>query len=157
MNTPAEQIISRQAADIRSLKASTAALLEAKHKEMAEARLWFDKAQEAFAEITSLRERNDALALQADEWEGKYAFVSELLADLKARDAMSPATSEQLRDAIFEALGSELFGVYDCTRVWEAWSVGTMSQNDFLPVDNRLDEIVDTVMAVIPHHQEGGV
>lgn len=61
-------------------------------------------------------------------------------------------TNEQLREALLEAIGSELVGVYDCTRVWEAWSVGTMSQNDFVPIDERLDEIVDTVMAVIPHH-----
>jgi len=102
------------------------------------------------AEIANLRERNDALSLQADEWEGKYTIVSELIAELQARDGMSPTTSEQLRERLLEAIGSELVGVYDCTRVWEAWSVGTMSQNDFVPSDERLDEIVDTVMAVMP-------
>lgn len=35
--------------------------------------------------VDDLRERNDALALQAAEWEGKYAAVSEMNAALKAR------------------------------------------------------------------------
>lgn len=46
----------------------------------------------ADAEIERLRERSDALALQADEWEGKYAIVSDmnerLRLDLAAKDAL---------------------------------------------------------------------
>lgn len=37
----------------------------------------------ARAEAEALRERADALALQADEWEGKYAAVSEMNAQLR--------------------------------------------------------------------------
>ena len=58
-------------------------------------------------------------------------------------------SSESLRDRLTETLGSELNCSYDCSRVWEAWSVGTMSQNDFSPVDDRLGDIVDSVMAVV--------
>ena len=79
MNTPAEHIISRQAADIRSLKASTAALLEAKHKEMAEARLWFDKAQEAFAEIEFLRTQLREARNKASEPAGLLLAVGMIL------------------------------------------------------------------------------
>lgn len=39
---------------------------------------------EAAAAIQSLTERNDALALQADEWEGKYVIVSEMNKSLTA-------------------------------------------------------------------------
>lgn len=55
-----------------------------------------------------------------------------------------------LREKLHDALASELeYGAYDCTRVWEAWSVGTMSQDDFVPVTERLDDIVSTVLAAI--------
>ena len=49
---------------------------------------------------------------------------------------------ERLRDAIAETLGDS---AYDCTRVWSAWSVGTMGPDDFAPIvddDERLSEIV---------------
>lgn len=32
-------------------------------------------------------------------------------------------------------LESQLSDAYYCTRVWEAWGVGTMSEDDFEPVD----------------------
>lgn len=56
---------------------------------------------------------------------------------------MSAHTKEQMhavRDALAQALGD----AYDCTRVWSAWNVGTMSQDDFVPVtedDERLHEL----------------
>lgn len=55
---------------------------------------------------------------------------------------MSAATKDQMRDAIAVVLGDAM----DCTRVWEAWSVGTMSQDDFSVItddEDRLMEIVD--------------
>jgi len=54
-----------------------------------------------------------------------------------------------LRDKVIEALASELSGSFDCTRVWEAWSVGRMDRDDFVPMTNRIDEIADTVLAAI--------
>ena len=58
--------------------------------------------------------------------------------------------ADDLRAAVRTALEGELsYGAYDCTRVWEAWSVGTMTQDDFVPVSERLDEITDAVVAVI--------
>lgn len=59
------------------------------------------------------------------------------------------AQADKLRDAIHDALASELSCAYDCTRVWEAWSVGTMSQDDFEPITERLDEITETVLNAI--------
>lgn len=55
---------------------------------------------------------------------------------------------ERLREAISEALGEAL----DCTRVWEAWGYGTMSQNDFQPVNDdpdRLEELVNAALSVL--------
>lgn len=69
-----------------------------------------------------------------------------------ALDALDAAKVEPvwLREALLQALSSELScGVYDCTRVWEAWSVGTMDQDDFTPISERLDDIVDSVANAI--------
>jgi hypothetical protein len=56
-------------------------------------------------------------------------------------------TDEQLTDIIAAGLS----GTYHCTRVWEAWSVGTMSQDDFEPVDesDTPGEIAQAIRAAI--------
>lgn len=53
---------------------------------------------------------------------------------------------EAVREAVAEAIGSD---AYDCTRVWEAWNVGTMGQDDFVPIvedDLRIAEIADAAI-----------
>jgi len=51
--------------------------------------------REAADRIEALTERADALALQADEWEGKYAIVSEQNAKLSAeRDRLAAIIRE---------------------------------------------------------------
>ena len=52
---------------------------------------------------------------------------------------------QKLRVSIQRALIATLGDTYDCTRVWSAWSVGTMDQDDFVPVLDRLDELVDEI------------
>jgi len=62
----------------------------------------------------------------------------------------------RVRDTIAEALGD----AYDCTRVWSAWSYGTMGPNDFALVsddDARLDEIADAVMAALASNKAAAV
>lgn len=57
-------------------------------------------------------------------------------------DAIKP----QVAAALAEALGDAL----DCTRAWGAWSVGTMSDDDFVSVagnPERLDEIAEAALA----------
>jgi hypothetical protein len=54
-----------------------------------------------------------------------------------------------LRDALTKALTS----TYVCGRVWEAWNVGTMTENDFQPAaecDELLDELVHAVTTIPP-------
>ncbi len=60
-------------------------------------------------------------------------------------DAGNTAQSE-LRVALQRGLLATLGDTYDCTRVWEAWGVGTMDQDDFLPVLDRLDELIDALV-----------
>ena len=52
------------------------------------------------------------------------------------------------RDALIDAIAQGLHGTWHCTRVWEAWHVGTMSQDDFEPVDESETptEIADAVL-----------
>ena len=54
------------------------------------------------------------------------------------------------RDALIDAIAQGLHGTWHCTRVWEAWHVGTMSQDDFEPVDESETptEIADAVLAI---------
>lgn len=60
------------------------------------------------------------------------------------------------RDAISSALLSSLGTVYDCKRTWSAWSQGTMGPDDFVPFDmqdDRIEEVVDAVIAALPNPQ----
>jgi hypothetical protein len=61
---------------------------------------------------------------------------------------LSPA-AQAVHAAVAEALGG---GAYDCTRVWEAWQVGTMGPDDFVLVaedDDRVAEIADAAIEAI--------
>jgi hypothetical protein len=56
---------------------------------------------------------------------------------------------EAVHQAVAEALGS---GAYDCTRVWGAWQVGTMGEDDFVLVaedSDRVAEIADAAIEAI--------
>lgn len=60
--------------------------------------------------------------------------------------------TQKLRNAIQEALVDTLGRVYDCTRVWEAWSVGTMTRDDFIAVtdqDERVYEITEAIVEAV--------
>ncbi|TGB34374.1 hypothetical protein [Burkholderia thailandensis] len=47
-------------------------------------------------------------------------------------------------DAVAEAIGS---CAYDCMRVWEGWSVGTMGPDDFLPIADDADRVHEIAVA----------
>ena len=55
------------------------------------------------------------------------------------------------RDALIDAIAQGLHGTWHCTRVWEAWHVGTMSQDDFEPVDesDTPTAIADAVLSLL--------
>lgn len=53
---------------------------------------------------------------------------------------------EVLRGIFAQVIGGD---AYDCTRVWAAWGVGTMSEEDFVPIvdqEERLYELVDACL-----------
>lgn len=58
----------------------------------------------------------------------------------------------ELNDKIDEAIAGALGDAYDCMRVWNAWSYGTMSADDFIEVREQTDrvaEIREAVLAVL--------
>jgi Lar family restriction alleviation protein len=68
------------------------------------------------------------------------------------RAAQPVVLSDDLRDKVRDAIAAALGEAMDCTRVWSAWSYGTMGPNDFSVVandDDRLEEIVDAALNAI--------
>jgi len=60
--------------------------------------------------------------------------------------------NEELRQKAMDAVADELGDAYDCMRVWEAWSYGTMGPDDFWPVANSEDRVADiTTAATAPY------
>jgi hypothetical protein len=60
--------------------------------------------------------------------------------------------SDTLRDKVRDAIADALGDAYDCTRVWSAWSYGTMGPDDFSLIwenEERLMEITDAALNAI--------
>ena len=98
------------------------------------------------AELESqLAQRFDAADMATAAAQGFRDGVSSLSANAgEPRNAID-------RDALIDAIAQGLHGTWHCTRVWEAWHVGTMSQDDFEPVDESETptEIADAVLALL--------
>ncbi len=58
---------------------------------------------------------------------------------------MNQNKQEQIREKARELIAQTLKGNYSCGRVWEAWQVGTMTQDDFTPLEEDDDVINDLV------------
>jgi hypothetical protein len=83
---------------------------------------------------------------------GLYDFLHEFIGVGSAMLAPTAALTPEQRQSVIDAIAEALGGAYDCTRVWSAWSVGTMSQDDFALVaedGDRLDEITDAVIQAL--------
>jgi hypothetical protein len=74
---------------------------------------------------------------------------------LKAKAAPAPQQSDltdELRERVRDAVAQALDGIYYCGRVWSAWQVNTMREDDFTPaaeVDDVLDGIVDAALSEV--------
>lgn len=60
-----------------------------------------------------------------------------------------PEQVAQDREALVDLIAQHLSGTYHCTRVWEAWRVGTMNQDDFEDVgeSDTPAELADAILA----------
>lgn len=75
----------------------------------------------------------------------------------RARDAYAAGMGDSLvmagtaRQALIDVIAQGLSGTWHCLRVWSAWNVGTMSQDDFSPVDesDTPAELADAVLALL--------
>ena len=79
---------------------------------------------------------------------GEQLYIDQLESELALLKA-SPASTPEVRESVIEAIAEALGDAYDCTRVWSAWSYGTMSQDDFSLIAedrSRLEEIADAAM-----------
>ena len=80
---------------------------------------------------------------------GMLTLAAQLLGEQGATPTpihVSERHRTMVKDAVACAIGAS---AYDCTRVWNAWSVGTMDQDDFAPIvddDSRLSEIADAAI-----------
>lgn len=88
------------------------------------------------------------LTILADAY-AHYAAQVLPRAGLAQPDAGAPGGSPSV-EALEDAIRSGLSCTYHCTRVWSAWSVGTMSEDDFEPVDesDTPREIAECVWAI---------
>ena len=57
--------------------------------------------------------------------------------------------SDEHRDAVHKAIAEALGEAYDCQRVWQAWNVGTMGQDDFTLTAEDGDRVAEIADAAI--------
>ena len=79
--------------------------------------------------------------LDADCWPKGHEHSIPLYADppVAAPVRLTDEQAEKIDEAIREALGD----AYDCLRVWNAWSYGTMGPGDFSQVAEDSDRVAD--------------
>lgn len=60
--------------------------------------------------------------------------------------------TDAAKESVDEAIAAALGDAYDCTRVWDAWSYGTMGPDDFSLVaedSDRLREITEAAIQAV--------
>lgn len=97
--------------------------------------------------------RAGASEVGASDTELSMADVLALFDVMKAHETQAamlaalPADKLQAaRDAVAVAIGND---AYDCTRVWSAWGVGTMDQDDFVPITHDAERVEEITLAAL--------
>lgn len=78
------------------------------------------------------------------------AALRALLDATEPQETTTPAAKSQL-EAVTNAIEKVLDGqdALHCTRVWDAWGYGTMSEDDFSPVTNDAEAVHEIASAVL--------
>jgi hypothetical protein len=78
------------------------------------------------------------------------ASLEYLLGNIPAQAAPAAVAGPD-RQTLIDVIAQGLSGTWHCLRVWNAWSFGTMSQDDFVPVDesDTPAELADAVLALL--------
>ena len=85
---------------------------------------------------------------------GNHTYLARALRVLldatEPQETTTPAAKSQL-EAVTNAIEKVLDGqgALHCTRVWEAWGYGTMSEDDFSPVTNDAEAVNEIASAVL--------
>ena len=79
-----------------------------------------------------------------------HAHTNALLDAAEPQETTTPPAKSQL-EAVTNAIEKVLDGqdALHCTRVWEAWGYGTMSEDDFSPVTNDAEAVNEIASAVL--------
>jgi len=89
----------------------------------------------------------------ASDMEYWDAIHDKLKEALSTKPAPQPAQAapDGLKEKLTDLLADGLRGTWHCNRVWEAWHVGTMSEDDFEPVEesDTPAELADAVIAML--------
>ena len=118
---------------------------------------YWNECVDAITAIKQARSAQPALVQEGRDWsllEATQESLREHMAEIKRlKEAQqAPVQPVALRDALAGALTS----TYVCGRVWDAWNVGTMTEDDFQPAaecDELLDELVEAVAKATPPAQ----
>lgn len=85
--------------------------------------------------------------------ENNAAVAGTILADIARRieKKLSATTVTPSKEVLVELICKHLGDAYFCTRVWSAWGVGTMGQDDFSPVadSDMPHDLADEIIAAL--------
>jgi hypothetical protein len=68
------------------------------------------------------------------------------------KQALLAIVSEPLKERLKDTLRDQLRDALYCTRVWDAWSVGTMSEDDFeclADSDEYVNQLADSILLTL--------
>lgn len=111
-----------QAERIRELEAEASATKQ-------QAQIWKMEASTQKATVQGIYQLCTGGTGEPGDWNGANP-VRKLIAERDTLRAQLDATG--LGEALEAIIAKHLVGLYVCTRVWEAWNVGTMSESDFI-------------------------
>jgi hypothetical protein len=81
--------------------------------------------------------------------EVKADVLAMIAATAPAQEVTQQAAPDEVRQCVRDAVADALAGLYYCGRVWSAWGVGTMSEDDFSPADEDNDIIENVADAAL--------
>jgi len=72
-----------------------------------------------------------------------------LLEEIANAPEPAPSVPDEIPDSVIDAVAEALGDAYDCTRVWAAWSHGTMGPDDFHIIANDADRVAEIARAAL--------
>lgn len=83
------------------------------------------------------------------EWDKRGDEWVEIAAPAQEHATQLAGQGQELPEAVIDAVAATLGDAYDCGRVWSAWGVGTMSQDDFHLVAEDGERVAEIARAAV--------